>query len=868
MRITRLSLAGLGAWPDLELPELSAELNVFFAGPHGGKSTLARLVGKLLYGKADVSWQQPLGQPLPLAEGAVTVESAEGSFVLRRRQGANGSGRLTVASPAGTTVDANTVQHLLGDLSARHASQLFAVDFAAAPRAERLFGEPFARDFTASLRTEAPWGRPVEPLDRRRVDELIQQRNSIARQIERQMQIGRRESAVLDQETHELDERLTALRQQAQQIQDTLRRLDSRRTELSAQLRYFSLESITTTISPVDRQKNDHQWRELGDEIAHCRQALADLQSRSVALRSELAPLSPDGTADRVTGLADGRATLGVVERLLNDLEAEIAQWARSQPPGRPIEPEAHTRLTPLAGLLRQQVYTLCGHWSEQERSVRREQLLAESRQVARTQTDVSDRLELLLSRRETLVAEAQAANRPAVHFPQAPVAEHCRCEHHHTFVQSEQQLHCGDQLRRADGARRELSQLERERDGLSHKLTALGREISQTDGQWKRLQQERAGLIGGAMIDAKRAELDRLESILQQALGVRIHDPARTAEKLWRASDVLAQLTAGRLVQIRFAREDARATILDNRARSIALEALTPAEHDQLYVALTLALASALAARGIRLPLILDEPFLRQDASAAAIMAGVLEEFGRAGHQLLVLTEDRQARRAFDSFNVRLIDLDAARRARKTSSPSTPQVSTRLVRETVDGRQTLGLRLASGHGDGDIEAVFYLSTASSLDEFPVLGSGTGAAFARLGIHTVGELLAADPAEIARRLERRDIRGETVKLWQSHMSLLCHVPELTLNDAQVLTACGISSPVQLRESDAGRLWETVESFLASDAAERFAPVRRRYNRDQIADWIYAAGGVRKTKPSRKRSRRKVASTTQRRRKRE
>jgi hypothetical protein len=248
--------------------------------------------------------------------------------------------------------------------------------------------------------------------------------------------------------------------------------------------------------------------------------------------------------------------------------------------------------------------------------------------------------------------------------------------------------------------------------------------------------------------------------------------------------------------------------------------------------------------------------------------MAGVLEEFGRAGHQLLVLTEDRQARRAFDSFNVRLIDLDAARRARKTSSPSTPQVSTRLVRETVDGRQTLGLRLASGHGDGDIEAVFYLSTASSLDEFPVLGSGTGAAFARLGIHTVGELLAADPAEIARRLERRDIRGETVKLWQSHMSLLCHVPELTLNDAQVLTACGISSPVELRESDAGRLWEMVESFLASDAAERFAPVRRRYSRDQIADWIYAAGGVRKTKPSRKRSRRKVASTTQRRRKRE
>ncbi len=868
MRITRLSLKGLGAWPDLDLPELSAELNVLYAGSHGGKSTLARLVGQLLYGKDDSPWQQQLGQPLPLAEGGVTVESAEESFVLRRRREASGSNRLTIASPAGTPVDADTVKHLLGDLSARLASQLYAVDFAAAPRAERLFSEPFAREFTSSLRTEAPSGRPVEQLDRRRVDELIQQRNSIAQQIEQQMQVGRRESVVLDKESHELDERLTAQRQRAEQIETTLRSLDSRRTELSAQLRYFSLEATATTTGPVDTRKDDQQWRELGDEIARCRQALADLQFRSVALRTELAQLSPDGTADRVTSLADGRATLGVVERLLNDLDAEIAQWARSHPPGRPIEPQAHTRLTPLAGLLRQQVYTLCGQWSEQERRVRREQLIAESRQVARTQSDVSERLELLLSRREMLVAEAQAANQPAVHFPQAPVADHCHCEHHLQYVQSERVLHRSDQSRQADEARRELSRLERESAELSHELEAWGRKITQTETEWKRLQQERAGLIGGAMIDVKRAELDRLESILQQALGVRIHDPARTAEKIWRASDVLAQLTAGRLVQIRLAREDSRATILENAGRCIALEALTPAEHDQLYVALTLALASALATRGVHLPLILDEPFLRLDTSATAIMAGVLEEFGRAGHQLLVLTEDRQARRTFESLNVRLIDLETARQLRATPLPSTPLVSTRLVRETLDGKQTPGLRLASGHGAGDIEAVFYLSAASSLDEFPVLGTGTGAAFVRLGIHTVGDLLDANPAEIARRLNRRDIRSDTVKLWQSHMSLLCHVPELTLNDAQVLTACGITSPKELRESDAGRLWETVESFLTSDAAQRFAPVRRRYSRDQIADWIYAAGGVRKTKPSRKRSRRKVASATQRRRKRQ
>lgn len=862
MRISQLTLAGLGAWSDLHLTDLSGALNVLYSGPHGGKSTLARLVAHLLYGKADGAWRLQYGQSLPPAEGSVTVQSEAGELVLRRRRDVSGATRLTVSSPDSTSVDARTVQGLLGDLTPRLAAQLLAVDFAESPQVDALFSDPFAREFTAHLRSEAQPAIAEESLDRRRIDELIQQRNSIARQIEEHMQVGRRESAILDHESAALDEKLTALRQRAEAVQLRLHTLDARRTELAAQARYYSLEHHSTAHVQRDASHLEQKLTELEGEISRCRHALADLQTRSVSLRTELAQLSPDGTADRVTSLADGRATLVVVERLLDDLDSEVSQLARAYQPGRGIEPDAHARLTPLATLLRQQVYSMCGHWSEQERAVRRGQLTAELRQVDRAQSDLGERLEQLLARRETIVAEIQAARQPAVHFPQAPAQDYCRCERHGEFVQQSRGF------QQADDVRRELNTLERERAELVAELAELGRDIARVEADWKRLQQERAGLLGGTVIEANRAELARLETILQQALEVRIHDPHRPQGKFWRASDVLAQLTNGRIVQIRYARDDARATIVDNTGRVLAVEDLSPAEHDQLYVALTLALAAASAARGNHLPLVLDEPFLRLDPPAAAVMAGVLEEFARAGHQVLVFTEDREARRIFGALQVRLFDLDDARQHSPLPQPTTTHVSTRLVRETLDGKQSSGLKLASGHGTGDIEAVFYLSKDSTLDEFPVLGSGTATIFGRLGIHKVSDLLAADPAHLARRLERPDIGPETVQLWQAHMRLLCHVPELTLNDAQLLTACGIHSPAELREAHTSPLWEAIEAFLASDEGRRFAPSRSRYTRDRIADWIYAAGGVREPRAQKQRPRRKVSSSSPRRRKRQ
>ena len=166
MRISQLSLAGHGAWPDLQLAELSGALNLFCAGPCGGKSTLARLIGHLLYGKTGSPWRQPFDQSTSTAEGAVTLQSAAGTFVLRRRRESGNSSTLTIAAADGAAVNGQTVQALLGDLSARLAAQLFAVDFAESPQIEWLLSDPFAREFTANLRANEPLERAEQSLDR------------------------------------------------------------------------------------------------------------------------------------------------------------------------------------------------------------------------------------------------------------------------------------------------------------------------------------------------------------------------------------------------------------------------------------------------------------------------------------------------------------------------------------------------------------------------------------------------------------------------------------------------------------------------------------------------------------------------------
>lgn len=871
--ISQLSLAGDGAWPDLQVDKLSAELNVFYGNPRSGKSSIAQLVGHLLYGKSDSQWRQQFGQTVSAAEGSMRLAGSAGDFIMRRHRGSNDRNatkheserawHLTISSDQGDAVDSQTIQNLLSGVTPQLAAQLFLVDFAESPQVDWLLNENFAREFSTSRSTEPSQlatrkfscclpteGSSVDRVDRRRVDELVKRRDSIAGEIEQQIAVRRRESEVLERELSEVDGTLANKREQAQRLQAELHRLESELAGLETRLRYFSLDRFAKHDErrlEVDQQQQ-RELKELDNEITRCRQTLVELQQRESLLRTELAQISPDGTADSVTCLADGRATLGVLEQLLDDLDAEVSQLARANEPGRCVGHDSHAKLSPVASLLRQQVYTLCGQLTEQERFVRRQQLTTETRQISRVLAEQGERLDLLLSRRESLIQRTQMAAQPARLIPQPPAVEHCRCDHHGEFVQVADAMVLGrsDQGRHESDARSQLSILQRKRTQLLDDFNALQGEIVQLEQRWERLQSERGGLIGAASIDDKQAELERLELVIRQTLQTTTPAANRITTRHWRASDVLAQLTNGELVQIRLERQQAKATIVDRHGRSRVLESLSAAEHDQLYLALTLSLVSSYEHRGIHLPLILDEPFLKQEPVQAAVMAGVLEEFARTGHQVLVFTEDREVMRRFATLSATIFNVEELRRLVPTHETTTPvavesaptiqTTNTHIIRETHDGHHTPVLRLATVDGEALQDDVFYLTENSTFGDFPVLGAETSITFDRINIYSIQDLLAADAETIAQQLARDGITTSTVRLWQIHMSLMCHVPNLTLDDAQVLAANGIDSPAELFDADIDALLVSIEGFLRSERGRRFQRSGRSYSRSQLSNW--------------------------------
>jgi hypothetical protein len=866
MKVTQLRLAGQGTWSELSIDAFGPELNVFFGQARTGKSTVAEFAAHLLYGKTAHAWRQQQGESAPLAEGSIEVESSHGKYLLRRHRDGSPQGRLSIAAAGGPAVDSRTIRSLLSDVSPRLLAELYAVDFSQSPSAGKLLDGDFAREFISATSAEGEGAgpatscpdrahAPLPQVDRRHVDELVRRRDAAVRQIEDQMSGSRRASGAAELELREVDAALADRRAKVEPLEAKLRTAEAKLAEIAATLRYFSLESAVRRGPEIDSDKQREDIERLDDEIARCRQTLSDMQLRDATVRRELAEVHPDGTADSASCLADQRATVGVFERLLDDLDAEVSQLARSHQPGRCVGCDSHARLSPVVQMLRQQLYTLCGQVTEQQRTVRRMQLHAESRQLARAQTDLSEQLEHLLQRRQSLVHESQLAQRPVVMLPQPPAAEHCQCEGHAEFVRDADAmlLARSDRTRREQAAHSRRIEQERERDELRAACDSLHQDISALEATWKKLQRQRAEATERSSLDGLRREVEQWEAEIHRALNGAVpavlSPSAASHRRPWKASDALAQLTDGQLVQIHLSREGRDATILDRDGRALKLAELSAAQQDQLYVALTLALVSSFGHRGVDLPLILDEPFTRQDVRSVAAMAGVLDEFARQGRQVIVFTENREAVRRFQSLGVVERDLDLLRRepvSVRVPAPVAPLVAVatppaentgtlRIVRETV-GERKPQLRVASEWPQADDEReVYYLTLAASIGDFPVLGNDTAKVFAGLGIRTVEDLLAASAEAVAERLKRPAISAATVRLWQAHMSLMCFVPGVSLNDAQVLAANEVHSPEALFAADVRLIAAEIDRFFTTQRGRRFASQRSRFTVDRLIE---------------------------------
>jgi hypothetical protein len=307
-------------------------------------------------------------------------------------------------------------------------------------------------------------------------------------------------------------------------------------------------------------------------------------------------------------------------------------------------------------------------------------------------------------------------------------------------------------------------------------------------------------------------------------------------SQKSWSASDILTQLTDGQWVQIR-ARDGGHPTsssqsshtllVVDREGQSRNPETLTDAEQDQLNLALILALVAAYAQRGIELPLLLDEPFLRQDQAAATAMVKLLHQFSHAGPQLLIFTENRHAMRQFQSLRSQIHPIDSLRHQQQQTEPSNHKQEPQ-PNPTEPPRKIK----------------FYLEQDSPTEDAPSIGPKTADRLVQAGIRNVADLLSADPETTAEELDVSHINPQTIITWQQQACLVCRIPQLRGFGAQLLVACNLTEPEHLLGTNRTEILDKVLAFCETKQGQRILRGNNTPSRARIEGWIRNAAHMR------------------------
>jgi predicted flap endonuclease-1-like 5' DNA nuclease len=821
MKIVSFALDGNRGWPDLELDALEAGLNVF-CGPTGSsKTAVADLMSHVLYGRrlsASDSFDH-----LVSPEGELVVESRGRRYRLRRYQDIAAADRLTVAALDGSAVDQDTVRQLMAGLSPSRLAPLFVAGFRESPRLEWLLSDEFAREFQAVVGE-----RSVAP-DRPDQDELVSRRDALADELERRLAEERQRSHELDDQWHELDRVVRDRKQEIERLSDQLRAAETELAEVDAWLRYREL-GVTAADCRLETAPSDSQARlaELDEQIDKWRQTLAEMEGRQASVRARMAGTRPeDGAA--VVSLADQRAWLGVTRELVADLQGEVSRFARASESNLCVCGDAHPRLRPIVETLRRQMDALAAITEQQESAARTADWQAEAEHLARSQTELRGQLEHLLDQRQALGRSA----RPSRVWENVAAGR-----------ESPEQDFAG---RRAE--------LQRMRATLHDRLAELEPQLRELRSRRDTIERERAAVLSSGKIKRLQRELAKLQQELERAAGGRASygEQRREHHGARRASDFLAQLSDGELVRLQLGLEGRGAHLVNRAGEAVSLETISSAERDQVYLSLCLALVTACGRQGVRLPLVLDEPFLRFDHRATGALAAVLDDFGRRGHQVLVFTGEREAAVRFASLGAaRHLMADLQRRVAEPTLAVVHHAETDTDAKTqaTAARRSKVIRRADKQRGGakpahDAGRRFYLEPLTNVVHAPSIGPKTARRLANAGIHTVADLLAADPIEAARKLAGKNLTSEVVRSWQRQAQLVCQVPQLRQHDAQILVGSGFTTAAQIAEMKPEELLARATAFCATAAGERILGEHARPDLALVAKWISRAGHRRK-----------------------
>jgi hypothetical protein len=137
-----------------------------------------------------------------------------------------------------------------------------------------------------------------------------------------------------------------------------------------------------------------------------------------------------------------------------------------------------------------------------------------------------------------------------------------------------------------------------------------------------------------------------------------------------------------------------------------------------------------------------------------------------------------------------------------------------------------------------------HLRAGDDLEAAPSIGPRLAERLGRLGLKTVADLLAEDPARIARELGIRHITPETVRCWRDEARLVMAVPGLRGTHARLLVGAGYRTAARIAAAAPDALSAAVLKFATTPEGARILSAGDPPDIERITAWISAAAAAR------------------------
>jgi len=159
---------------------------------------------------------------------------------------------------------------------------------------------------------------------------------------------------------------------------------------------------------------------------------------------------------------------------------------------------------------------------------------------------------------------------------------------------------------------------------------------------------------------------------------------------------------------------------------------------------------------------------------------------------------------------------------------------------EDPDFREDAGQAVAKFNlyaGKSDATWKFYLDLSSPVVDAPTIGPKMAQKLESIRVKTIGDLLAAESGDIATAIGERSVTAAAVDGWKSQSMLVCRIPNLRGQDAQLLVAAGYSTAESIADASTETLYEAIARVASTKAGLRYLRGGNPPDQDRVNAWI-------------------------------